>query len=68
MDLDFHFSTVYVLSHWTDFGSNNSRIIATSSQLVDDNFEVPHFQTRKKRKILLKTYKSDIPAKMSEVI
>jgi|GEM_PF-4874734 hypothetical protein len=68
MDLDFHFSTVYVLSHWADFGSNSSRIIATSSQLVDDNFDSTPFSDEEEEKILLKAYKSDIPAKMSEVI
>lgn len=54
MDLDFHFSTVYVLSHWTDFGSNNSRIIATSSQLVDDNFDSTPFSDEEEEKNIAK--------------
>ena len=39
MDLDYHYSAMYVLSRWAKFGSANSQIIATSCQLVDDNFD-----------------------------
>ena len=39
MDIDYHFCTMYVLSRWADFGSANSKIIATSAQLVDDNMD-----------------------------
>lgn len=37
MDIDYHFSTVYVLARWAGFGSENANIIATSSEFVDDN-------------------------------
>jgi hypothetical protein len=37
MDIDFHFSTIYVLSRWAGFGSHNAKVIAASSQFVDDN-------------------------------
>jgi hypothetical protein len=45
MDIDFHFSTVYVLARWAGFGSDNARLLATCSQLVDDNIDdkMPHF-------------------------
>lgn len=43
MDLDFHYATMYVLSRWADFGSTSATIIATSSQLVDDNFDTTPF-------------------------
>ena len=39
MDLDYHYGAMYVLSRWAKFGSANSQIIATSCQLVDDNFD-----------------------------
>lgn len=39
MDLDFHYGTVYVLSRWAKFGSGNSNIIASASQMVDDNYD-----------------------------
>ena len=39
MDLDFHYGTIYVLSRWAKFCSANANIIATSSQLVDDNID-----------------------------
>ncbi|MGL5256905.1 MAG: DUF6765 family protein [Proteocatella sp.] len=46
MDIDFHFGTIYVLARWAGFGSNKAKIIATSSQLVDDNVsdKVPGFK------------------------
>jgi hypothetical protein len=31
MDIDFHFSTVYVLARWAGFGSDNARLLATCS-------------------------------------
>lgn len=37
MDIDFHFGTVYVLSRWAGFSGEDAKIIATSSQFVDDN-------------------------------
>lgn len=37
MDIDFHFGTIYVLSRWAGIDSNSSKIIANSSQFVDDN-------------------------------
>ncbi len=43
MDLDFHYGTIYVLSRWAKFCSANAQIIATSSQLVDDNFDTNPF-------------------------
>ena len=45
MDIDFHFSTVYVLARWAGFGSDNARLLATCSQLVDDNIDdkMPYF-------------------------
>ena len=45
MDIDFHFSTIYVLSRWAGFDSDEAKIIAVSSQLVDDNIsdKVPQF-------------------------
>ena len=39
MDLDYHYGAMYVLSRWGKFGSANAQIIATSCQLVDDNFD-----------------------------
>lgn len=39
MDLDFHYGTVYVLARWARFCPANANIIATSSQLVDDNID-----------------------------
>ena len=39
MDLDYHYGTVYVLSRWARFCAANANIIATSSQLVDDNID-----------------------------
>lgn len=54
MDMDFHFSTIYVLSRWADFGSNSSRIIATSSQLVDDNFDSTPFSDEEEKKNIAK--------------
>ena len=39
VDIDFHFGTVYVLSRWAGFGSESSKLIATSSQYVDDNID-----------------------------
>jgi hypothetical protein len=55
MDIDFHFGTIYVLSRWAGFGSDTAKIIATSSQLVDDNIsdKVPKF------------YFADIPQRFS---
>ena len=38
MDIDFHFGTIYVLSRWAGFDSYNAKVIATSSQFVDDNY------------------------------
>lgn len=51
MDIDFHFSTIYVLSRWAGFDSDDAKIIAISSQLVDDNIEdrVPEFLDFKPR-------------------
>lgn len=37
MDIDFHFGTVYVLARWAGFSSKNAKVIAASSQFVDDN-------------------------------
>lgn len=39
MDLDYHYGAMYVLSRWAKFCSANAQIIATSCQLVDDNFD-----------------------------
>ncbi|MDO4179200.1 MAG: hypothetical protein Q4D21_08435 [Phascolarctobacterium sp.] len=39
MDIDFHFGTVYVLSRWAGFQSANAKVIAASSQFVDDNID-----------------------------
>ena len=50
MDLDYHFGTVYVLSRWAGFGSFNSRTIAASSQLVDDNFDTTPFSDAEEKK------------------
>ena len=52
MDLDFHYGTMYVLSRWAKFGSANSNIIATSSQLVDDNFDTTPFSDEEEKKNL----------------
>lgn len=45
MDIDFHFSTIYVLARWAGLDSDHAKIIATCSQLVDDNIsdKVPTF-------------------------
>lgn len=37
MDIDFHFSTIYVLSRWAGFNGTDAKIVADSSQFVDDN-------------------------------
>ncbi|WP_196594906.1 DUF6765 family protein [Pectinatus sottacetonis] len=37
MDIDFHFAVIYILSRWAGFTGKEAKIIATSSQLVDDN-------------------------------
>ena len=37
MDIDFHFSTIYVLSRWAGFGAYNAKVIAAASEFVDDN-------------------------------
>jgi hypothetical protein len=39
MDTDFHFGTIYVLSHWAGFEHDNCLALATASQLVDDNMQ-----------------------------
>lgn len=51
MDIDFHFSTVYVLARWAGFQSYNAQLLATCSQLVDDNVDdkVPHFSAFSQR-------------------
>jgi len=50
MDIDFHFGTIYVLARWAGFNNENARIIATSSQFVDDNIseEISTLPTAKK--------------------
>ncbi len=50
MDLDYHFGTIYVLSRWAKFGSENAHLIATSSQLVDDNFDTTPFSDEEEKK------------------
>lgn len=39
MDIDFHFGTIYVLSRWAGIEEDTALVIATGSQLVDDNTE-----------------------------
>lgn len=39
MDLDYHYGAIYVMSRWAKFCSANANIIATSCQLVDDNYD-----------------------------
>lgn len=46
MDLDFHYGTMYVLSRWAGFGSQSAQLIATSSQLVDDNYDTNAFSDK----------------------
>lgn len=46
MDLDFHYGTMYVLSRWAKFGSQSAQLIATSSQLVDDNYDTNAFSDK----------------------
>ena len=50
MDIDFHYGTIYVLSRWAKFCSANANIIATSSQLVDDNFDSNPFSDEEEKK------------------
>ena len=50
MDLDFHYGTIYVLSRWAKFGSENAQLIAASSQLVDDNFDTTPFSDEEEEK------------------
>ena len=50
MDLDFHYGTIYVLSRWAKFCSANANIIATSSQLVDDNYDSNPFSDEEEEK------------------
>lgn len=54
MDIDYHFATMYVLSRWADFGSANSKIIATSAQLVDDNMDTNSFSDKAEEEALAK--------------
>ena len=49
MDLDYHYATIYVLSRWAKFGSANSHLIATSSQLVDDNYDQNPFSDKEEK-------------------
>ncbi len=46
MDSDFHFGTMYVLARWADFGSDNCKILAASSQFVDDNYDESAFSDK----------------------
>ncbi|MBQ9376381.1 MAG: hypothetical protein IJU05_01065 [Schwartzia sp.] len=50
MDIDFHFGTIYVLSRWAKFGSENSNLIAHASQLVDDNFDSTPFSDEEEKR------------------
>ena len=50
MDIDFHYGAMYVLSRWAKFCSANANIIATSSQLVDDNFDTTPFSDEEEKK------------------
>ncbi len=52
MDIDFHFATIYVLSRWANFGPTSSKIIATCSELVDDNFDSTPFSDEEEEKNL----------------
>ena len=52
MDIDYHFDTIYVLSRWADFGPESAKLIATSSQLVDDNFDSTPFSDAEEKKNL----------------
>ena len=52
MDLDFHFGTIYVLSRWSHFGSENSKLIAASSQLVDDNLDENSFSDKHENELI----------------
>lgn len=54
MDLDFHYGTIYVLSRWADFGSVSANTIATSSQLVDDNFDTTPFSDEEEKNNIAK--------------
>ena len=50
MDIDFHYGTIYVLARWAKFCAANSHIIASSSQLVDDNFDSTPFSDIEEKK------------------
>lgn len=50
MDLDFHYGTIYALSRWAKFGSHNSNIIASASQMVDDNYDDNPFSDAEEEK------------------
>ena len=50
MDIDFHYGTIYVLARWAKFCSANANIIATSSQLVDDNFDTNPFSDEEEKR------------------
>ncbi|MBQ8698852.1 MAG: hypothetical protein IJ521_07630, partial [Schwartzia sp.] len=50
MDIDFHYGTIYVLSRWAKFGSENANLIAHVSQLVDDNFDSTPFSDEEEQK------------------
>ena len=50
MDIDFHYGTVYVLARWAKFGSGNANLIASASQLVDDNFDSTPFSDEEEKK------------------
>ena len=54
MDLDYHYGTIYVLARWAKFGSANSQIIATSSQLVDDNVDDNSFSDAREKEMIAK--------------
>ena len=52
MDLDYHYGTIYVLARWAKFGSPNANIIATSSQLVDDNVDDNPFSDKREEELI----------------
>ena len=61
MDIDFHYGTVYVLARWAKFGSENANLIASASQLVDDNFDSTPFSDEEETRASM----SVIPARIS---
>lgn len=52
MDIDYHFDAVYVMARWAKFGPESAKMIATCSQLVDDNFDESPFSDAEEKALI----------------